>query len=293
MAGLEEVLTGIGCEVADLGDIPEIGEGSCIREPGGLVNIAPLMACIASLKTKVKDSLDAHNIPVVMGGDHSVVMGGIAAALDATDGNLAVVWIDAHADLNTPASSASGNLHGMPLAALAGLPSGVEDKRDKDWSDLLGAIGPNKLRGDRIAWVGLRDVDLAERQTILDLQRCLPITMHDIDRHGLVTMIERLDVWLRATGAGNVWISFDVDSLDPILAPGTGTAVRGGLMYREGHLLAELMRELFDAKDCPYKLLGVDIVETNPLADTNNETAKVAVEWAASLFGKTILGVSR
>lgn len=103
-------------------------------------------------------------------------------------------------------------------------------------------------------------------------------------------MVLRLDRWLRETGAAKLWISFDVDSLDPILAPGTGTAVRGGLSYREMHVMGELLYELFSVEGCPYSLAGMDLVEVNPLFDTNNETARTTVEWIASLFGKSILG---
>jgi arginase len=114
--------------------------------------------------------------------------------------------------------------------------------------------------------------------------------MQDIDRFGMERVVQEFDEWMRGNGARNLWISFDVDALDPILAPGTGTAVRGGLSYREGHLCAELLRENLDATDCPYQLVGLDLVETNPLYDSHNETARMAVEWIASLFGKTILG---
>jgi arginase len=112
--------------------------------------------------------------------------------------------------------------------------------------------------------------------------------MHEIDRVGVEQSISRLIQWVEASGAKGLWVSFDVDVLDPILAPGTGTAVRGGLTYREGHLLAELLHEQLQASE--VKMVGLDVVETNPLFDRNNETAKVAVEWIASLFGKTILG---
>jgi arginase len=166
----------------------------------------------------------------------------------------------------------------------------MEGRYDHDWRKLLDALGPGRLQWNRLAWFGLREVDPAERMLIPQHPEALAITMHDIDRHGIIGELERFDTWMRAQGARHLWISFDVDSLDPILAPGTGTAVRGGLTYREAHLTAEVLCEFMGREDCPYDLVGLDLVETNPLFDTNNETAKMAVEWIASLFGKTILG---
>jgi arginase len=173
----------------------------------------------------------------------------------------------------------------MPLAALCGLPSETEGAPDREWRQLLDALGPDRLDPERIAWMALRDVDASERDKI----RGFATTMHTIDRFGIERTVSDFDNWMRESGATRLWISFDVDALDPILAPGTGTAVRGGLTYREGHLLAELLHEKLSAPSCPYRLAGIDVVETNPLQDTNNATAKVAVEWVASLLGKTIL----
>jgi arginase len=250
-------------------------------------NLLPLIDCVTALRAATAHSLTEGNVPVVLGGDHTLVAGSIAAALHHYGDTMALLWIDAHADANTPGSSASGNIHGMPVAALAGLPSESEGVRDDEWNQLQHAMGPGpRLRLDRTAWFGLRDVDAPERDRI----QGLPITMHDVDRHGVETTLRSVDRWLRTVGATHLWISFDVDALDPMLAPGTGTAVRGGLTYREAHLLAELLREALDAPDCPYRLAGLDVVETNPLVDAYNQTAVVAVEWVASLFGKTILG---
>jgi arginase len=232
--------------------------------------------------------LASGNTPIVLGGEHTLAMGGVSAALDRFDGSLGLLWIDAHADINSPGTTDTGNLHGMPIAALAGMSSGATGAADAQWQRLQAALVPgHKLEIANTVWFGLRDVDPAERARVA--AGCA-ITMHDIDRHGVAATVARIDAWLRSAGVRQLWISFDVDALDPVLAPGTGTGVRGGLTYREAHLTAELLREFLDAEGCPYTLVGVDIVETNPLFDSQNETAKMAVEWLSSLFGKTILG---
>jgi arginase len=142
----------------------------------------------------------------------------------------------------------------------------------------------------KLGWIGLREVDKGE-QDILRMQGPGYVsTLYDVDRRGIESEVQRLDAWLRTCGAKNLYVSFDVDVMDPILAPGTGTAVRGGLTYRETQLIAELMCENLRAEGCPYRLAGLEIVETNPIPDQHNETAVMAVEWLASLFGKTILG---
>jgi arginase len=244
---------------------------------------------VEDLRSATLTTLKAGRLPIALGGEHSIAIGGISAALAHTQGNLAVLWIDAHADINTPATSPSGSLHGMPLGALTSQCSGVDGLVDAQWLSLIhAATAEHCLESNRIAWLGLREVDPGEAAYITGSSGCLTLTMHDIDRRGLVASVDRFDEWMKATGVRNLWISFDVDVLDPILAPGTGTAVRGGLTYREGHLMAELLREKLD--DGPYKLVGLDVVEVNPLEDTANSTAKIVVEWVASLFGKTILG---
>jgi arginase len=284
LANLRGTLESLGCEVADHGDIDG---GNAASACEGLRNIDPLIQCIKRLRREVAKSLESGGLPLVLGGEHTLAMASLSAALERYGSELAVIWIDAHADINTPGSSLTGNLHGMPLAALAGLPSETTGRLDEDWRNLIEALGNGpRLKPERVAWYGLRDVDPAERDRLAGLA----ITMHDIDRHGVVSTVQRLDRWLTEIDARHLWISFDVDALDPILAPGTGTAVRGGLSYREAHLIAELIWEALNAGSCAYKLVGLDVVEVNPIRDTNNATALMAVEWIGSLFGKAILG---
>jgi len=277
-------LEDLGHEVLESGDIAASLEPNLSDM---LPNFTPFLKTAGALRAKVAEGLVQGRTPVVLGGDHSLAMASVSAAVQHFGDSLAVLWIDAHADLNTPDCSPSGNLHGMPLAALMG--ERYSGNGEAQWDRLLDFLGPKRLKPDNTAWFGLRDVDTGERRRLKKFPNSLPITMHDVDRYTVVGELERFQRWIGDRKATHLWISFDVDALDPILTPGTGTAVRGGLTYREGHLVAEILSEQL-AKD-GFQLAGVDLVETNPLCDNNNETAKVAVEWLASLFGKTILGV--
>jgi arginase len=284
LAELVSALRLLGLDIADRGDLsiedlPDTDEG--------FRGFPAFLECVRALRAAVDQSLNAKHVPIVLGGEHTLVVGSISSALNANGDGLGVLWIDAHADANTPATSASGNLHGMPLAALMGLPDGVEGTHRDQWKELLAALGPKRLNPSQVAWYALRQVDPGELSRVDD---GFAVTMHEIDRFGIEETVDRLDRFWRASGTTELWVSFDVDALDPILAPGTGTAVRGGLSYRESHLFAELLRERLDEPACPYRLCGIDLVETNPLFDNCNETAKMAVEWIASLLGKTILG---
>lgn len=288
LAGLVPVLQSLGLEVTDQGDMPT-GVESC---NDGLRNFEALFAYLRELKARTAAALSRDAIPLVLGGGHELGIGYVSAGLEKYGSDLALLWIDAHSDVNTPRTSPSGNLHGMPIAALQGLPSGVFDEVNQQWQMFLDEIvPPTRLLPENCAWYGLRDVDPGERDLIRRTPGDLAITMQDVDRKGVVETMQEFNRWIKNLGVKNLWISFDVDVLDPILAPGTGTAVRGGLSYREGHLLAELLREFLDAPDCTFNLVGLDVVEVNPLIDWHNQTAKMAVEWVGSLFGKSILGV--
>lgn len=284
LAGLVEALQSLDMNVSDVGDVFAPGEST---DEKGLRNFRPLLKCISQLRGLVSESLREGRIPVVLGGEHTIAAAGVSAALQEFEGDLGLLWIDAHADINTPGTSKSGNMHGMPIAALAGMSSDTLGKQNEEWEEFLTALGNSwRLDLEATVWYGLRDVDSTERSRLSGF----PVTMHQIDRHGVEAMVSAIDEWYRKSGVRQLWISFDVDALDPMLAPGTGTGVRGGLTYREAHLTAELIREALDTRNCPYRLVGVDLVETNPLYDSCNETAKMSVEWLASLFGKTILG---
>ncbi|MBX3095977.1 MAG: arginase [Fimbriimonadaceae bacterium] len=286
MAGLRAAIEGQGETVRhDLNSEPLTADQPLNRD-----DIASF-ACevYERLKSQTLDSLRSGGRPLVMGGDHSLSIGSISAALEHTGGDLAVLWIDAHMDLNTPDTSPSGNLHGMPVAALSRMGGAGSDELMPSWDRILDQIvGKPGLQG-RVGWIGLRDVDPGEANNLKKLANAKAWTMQDVDHRSVSGVMAEVDAWLKASGAKNLWISFDVDSLDPIYAPGTGTAVRGGFTYREGHMIAEIMHEWFCDASKPYRWIGMDVVEVNPLADQNNETAKMAVEWVASLFGRTVL----
>lgn len=288
LAGLAEAFDELKVDFAWGGDIKgcaeDLSEGSVEED------FDPLIHCIGELRKRTDASLKIGYTPLIIGGDHAIAMGSVAAGLNHHGDKMALLWIDAHADVNTPGTSPSGNIHGMPVAALLGMESGVEGEVDIKWRSILDTLGPTRLKLERTAWLGLRDLDPPERKLIRESEECLASTMYDIDRYTLMWELRRFDVWMKANGATHLWVSFDVDALDPILAPGTGTAVTGGFSYREAHLIGEVLYEFMSAENCPYQLAGVDVVEINPLVDRNNETAKMAAQWVGSLFGKSILG---
>ena len=217
----------------------------------------------------VAAALDDARTPIVLGGDHSIALGTLGG-LAARRGPGAVLWIDAHGDLNTPATTPSGNVHGMPLAAALGRAGPAFES--EAWT--LPA-----METKRVALIGARELDPGERAVIAELGLAV-YTMSTIDRRGIETVVaEALE---RAEGAAFVHVSLDMDGLDPEVAPGVGTAVKGGLTYREAHLAMEMVAE-------SGLLTSFEIVEVNPILDRSNATAALAVELAASAFGATTL----
>ncbi len=284
LAGLIPSLSQVArTEIKDLGNLTVDLNAA---EGDGIPFACAAGEVIVRIKQRTKEILDRGNLPIMLGGEHSMAAGPVAACLDKYGDELGVLWIDAHGDLNTPDVSPSMNIHGMPLALLSGYESGVVGNLDRDWRALQKGVVGKRLNPKNIAWFGLRDVDRGER---IRAKEGYPITMHEIDREGVLRCWQRIDQHFRDLGIRYLYVSLDVDAMDPILAPGTGTAVRGGLSYREAHFLAELIHETTESSDS-YKLAALDVVEVSPIHDRNNETATVAAEWVASLFGKSILG---
>jgi arginase len=269
-AGLFDRLAGMEYNVLDRGNVvaPEL-EALRVRDSRARYLPEIVEAC-AALAALVADVVAAGSRPLVLGGDHAVALGTLGGLRAAAGEPGGVLWIDAHGDLNTPETSPSGNVHGMPLAAALG--------RAAEWfahPELpLPAVDPS-----RVVLLGTRTLDDAERAFLREAD-VRAFTMSDIDRIGIErAMREALD---RVAGPGFVHVSIDLDALDPEVAPGVGTPVRGGLTYREAHLACELIAE--------SQLAGsFEVVEVNPILDRENTTALTAVELVASALGKTIL----
>ncbi len=268
-AGLHDRLADSGYQVFDWGDV-ETAVLEATEETDPTARYLPeIKAACGRVARLVGLALEQGSLPLVLGGDHSVALGTLGG-LAAAHGAGGVLWIDAHGDLNTPETSPSGNVHGMPLAAALGFANG---RFESDaWT--LPAV-----TADRVALVGLRSLDTRERERIRELG-IKAYTMSDIDRIGIERAIR--ESLSHIAGPGFVHVSLDMDALDPEVAPGVGTPVRGGLSYREAHLALELVAE--------SGLAGsFEVVEVNPILDRQNATAALAVELVASALGQTIL----
>jgi arginase len=268
-AGLADRLTALGVDCADLGNVATAVAEATAEHDARARFLPAIRATCERIAAEVGASLEQGRIPIVLGGDHSIALGTLGG-LAARHGPGAVLWFDAHGDLNTPETSPSGNVHGMPLAAALG--RGGSGFDSPSWT--LPAV-----QRDRVTVIGARDLDPGERALIAELDVAV-CSMSALDRRGIEAVVsEALE---RASGAPFVHISLDMDGLDPDVAPGVGTAVRGGLTYREAHLAMELVAE-------SGLLCCFEIVEVNPILDRQNATAALAVELAASAFGATTL----
>ena len=267
-------IRGLGYEVCDCGNIPvPIPEVIGVRDSHARYAREIGEVC-ESLCVRVRESLASGHIPLSLGGDHSLAAGsiaGTAAALREQGRSFGLLWIDAHADMNTPETSRSGNVHGMPLAAVLG----------KGPIELacVGGFSP-KVDPKRCAVVGLRNLDEQEKQTVRQ-SGVRAYTMKDIDLRGMAAVMGEALSILCADGAV-LHVSFDMDAVDPFISPGVGTPVQGGLSYRESHLLMEM---IFDTE----RMIALDVVEVNPILDTQNSTARLGVELILSALGKKIL----
>jgi arginase len=268
-AGLDERLAGLGYEIADWGNVETaVAEATASGDPQARFLTQIKEAC-ERIARRVERAARDGRVPVVLGGDHSVALGTLGG-LAAARGPGAVLWIDAHGDLNTPETSPSGNVHGMPLAVALG--RGGEAFASDAWPLPMVDAG-------RVALIGVRSLDEGERQFVRETGIGV-YTMTDLDRQGVEAVLrEALE---RVEGAAFVHVSLDMDVVDPDVAPGVGTPVRGGLSYREAHLAMELVAEA-------GVLDSLEIVEVNPILDRENATAQLAVELAASALGATIL----
>ena len=266
-AGLDERVAQLGRRVEDWGDVE-----TAVLEATEVVDermryLPQIKATCERIAALVARASEEDYLPLVLGGDHSVALGSLGGMARA-HGPGGVLWLDAHGDLNRPETSPSGNVHGMPLAAALGVAGPEFESNEYP----LPAV-------DRVALVGVRSLDPGERELLVELDACV-FTMSDLDRQGVEPAIrEALE---HVAGAGFVHVSLDMDVLDPDVAPGVGTPVRGGLSYREAHLALELVAEA-------GVLSSFEVVEVNPILDRENETAQLAVELVASALGARIL----
>jgi arginase len=271
-AGLQDRLARLGYVVRDSGNIPvpvvEEIAGSTYDEQNHARHLDAVVKVCQSIYDQMTCCVEENDFAICLGGDHSISVGSVAGV--SRRNRVGVIWVDAHADFNTPDTSPSGNVHGMPVAALLGEgPRALID---------VGYPGP-KLQPSQVAMIGIRNLDLEERRR-LTKSGISVFTMTDIDEQGMAAITRQ--ALSRLSHLDAIHVSLDMDCLDPDVAPGVGTPVPGGLTYREAHLLMELLCQ-------SNKVHSLDIVEINPILDNRNQTAELAVQLAASLMGQRII----
>jgi arginase len=274
IAGLGDRICELGRAVVDQGDLPSpIPETTKAIDPTKkyIDEIAQVCRRLYDVATQ---SHQAGALPLVLGGDHSLATGSVAASADfvrtMTSYPLGLIWVDAHGDMNTPQTTTTGNVHGMPLAALLG----------QEPSELSSIGTSPSVSPKHTVLVGIRNLDEKEKGKIRASGVHI-FTMKDIDREGIAKIAERA-IAIASAGTGGIHVSFDLDACDPMHAPGVGTPVRGGLDYREAHMVMELVAD-------SQLLVSLDLVEVNPTLDIRNTTAELGAELALSALGKRIL----
>ena len=274
VARLNQRIAQLGYEVRDLGDMRIARPAEITESSRGIKCLPEIAAATEELAVEVQRILRAGELPLTLGGDHSIAIGsisGVSAFYHERHQPVGLIWFDAHADMNTPETSPSGNIHGMPLSALLGFgaPELVQ----------IGGFAP-KLDPRFCAHVGARDIDAGERELIQRLGLRF-FTMREIDERGMSACIDDA-IRIASKAPAGYAVTFDVDALDPGDAPGSGTLVRGGLTYREAHLAMEKIAEAGGMR-------SLEVVEINTALDINNRTAELGVELILSALGKTIL----
>lgn len=274
IAGLRQRIARLGYEVRDLGDLRVESPQKPAEAGERLRYLREIKAACELLASEVKGVLEKGEVPVILGGDHSIAIGsgsGVASFCRSRGQSVGMIWFDAHADMNTHETSPSGNIHGMPLAALLGY--GTEELT------AIEGFSP-KFDPHFCAHIGARDVDPGERELIAETGIRF-FTMREIDERGMSVCVEEA-IQIASGAEAGYYVTLDVDALDPGDAPGSGTVVRGGLTYREAHLAMEKIAEAGGA-------LAIEVVEINTTLDVNNRTAELGVELILSALGKTIL----
>jgi arginase len=274
IAGLGERLAAMGVPVVDAGDlVAPIPETKSSGDPHKKYIREIARVCEKLYRTSLA-ALEKGTLPLVLGGDHSLGAGSVAASADylrRSGKPVGLLWVDAHGDMNTPGTSQSGNVHGMPLAALLG-PEPAELSR-------IGGFSPKVLPSHTVL-IGIRNLDDREKERIRDAGVHV-FTMKDIDRSGIAAVMEQA-LAIAGTDTGGIHVSFDLDVCDPTIAPGVGTPVKGGLDYRDAHMVMEMVAD-------SGLLRALDLVEVNPILDDRNTTAILGVELALSALGQKII----
>jgi len=268
-AHLQNRLEELGHAIEDKGNIEAPIQEMCTIIDPKLKYIDCIIPMGRRVAGTVATSIQGGRFPLVLGGDHSLSVGSIRGA--AKHKKLGVIWVDAHADFNTAETTPSGNIHGMPLAALCGL---GDSRLVSLWDETPPVLDPK-----RVAVIGARDLDPGEKQNLREAGVMVQ-SMEQIDRLGMVVAIEKC-IERVSRDVDGIYMSFDMDALDPRHAPGVGTPVPGGLTFREAHLACEMIAET-------SKLIGMDMVEVNPILDVQNQTALLAVEFIRSALGSRI-----
>ena len=268
-AHLQNKLEELGYTIEDKGNIELPIQEMCTITDPKLKYLDCIIPMGRRLAGAVATSIAGGRFPLVLGGDHSLSVGSICGA--AKHKRLGVIWVDAHADFNTPETTPSGNIHGMPLAALCGL---GDPRLVSLWDETPPVIDPK-----RVAVIGARDLDQGEKRNLREAGVMVQ-SMEQIDRLGMVAALEKA-IDRVSRDVDGIYLSFDMDALDPRHAPGVGTPVNGGLTFREAHLACEVIAET-------GKLIGMDMVEVNPILDVQNQTAILAVEFIRSALGSRV-----
>lgn len=269
-AGLERKLRQLGCSFELPDPVPAPSDSGVSTPHAALKHLNEVVEVNESLALQMKAVLDRGRFPLVLGGDHSIAIGTLTG-LAQHYRSIGVIWFDAHSDLNTPDTSPSGNIHGMSLAVSLG--------KGHDRLTRIGGFLP-KIRPQHTVIIGTRQLDPGEKEFIR-AEGITCFTMHEVDRMGIAKVMDEA-IRIASTGTDGVHVSFDIDSLDPLEAPGTGTPVKGGFSYREAHLALELLYEA-------SVLVSAEMVEVNPALERDNKTARLAVELILSLLGQRIL----
>ncbi len=270
-AGVVERLEVLGYDVRDEGDIQVKRDNLIIEQNNKLLNLNDIIKISSELGNIIENVINSDRFPLVLGGDHSIAIGTLSGLANKYK-NLGVIWYDAHADLNTPDTTPSGNIHGMPLAISLGI--------GDDGLTHIRGYAP-KIKPENIIIIGARSVDPGEKELIKQLGIKV-YSMHEIDRLGMTRVMEESIAYLKDKQVDGVHLSLDLDALDPLYTPGVGTPVPGGITYRESHLAMEMLEEA-------DIITSAEFVEVNPILDERNKTANTAVALMGSLFGEKLI----